>query len=241
MVAACIYDKRVAKPKQLQDVLCTSRISSEPVQRSAKIIQQSTISSFSTDVQQVSKSPCQNNFSALYVKRHQQYLPSSIQIKSSLPTDSLLNEPINFYESKPIEIDNVADSIETNNFCSHVCKEKANSTNSELQYPYSKLEKPFLTPLKRSDGSAEWRIRFAAVKRESYQQAAVLIGMGVFLFSVGVMLSVLHFAGYIRAQIAGPILLACGLLTVVCSIVWISIIKGNLKRREEVLTRTFSF
>lgn len=156
-------------------------------------------------------------------------------------TDYHVKNTLNQNDSRLVEPIKLRDSLETNGFCGHICKEKADSISPDAESSYSRLVKPTRTSSKHSDSSAEWRIRFARIKREAYQQAGVLIGMGVFLFAVGIMLSALHFAGYIRAQIVGPIMLACGLLTVVCSSVWVSIIKNNLKRREEVLTRTFSF
>ena len=86
----------------------------------------------------------------------------------------------------------------------------------------------------------EWKKRFNIVRRVYYQQAAAIIFAGLLIFASGIVLSVTYFSKHNWINIFGPILLAVGLLTMVCGWVWIPIIKSQMNRKKQVLKRTFS-
>ncbi|XP_078482219.1 uncharacterized protein LOC104266546 [Ciona intestinalis] len=82
--------------------------------------------------------------------------------------------------------------------------------------------------------------RLAQAKRTYYRKAIALMVVGGVIFTLGIALAALYFAGYPTIQMAGPVCLSIGLLLGVCGIVWIPIIKTKLKRQQQVMTRTFS-
>nr|CAB3263221.1 uncharacterized protein LOC104266546 [Phallusia mammillata] len=88
--------------------------------------------------------------------------------------------------------------------------------------------------------AAKGEERLAVVKKQYYRKAIALMSVGGFIFLLGVTFAALFFAGYAPVQMAGPICLAIGLLLGVCGLVWIPIIKTKLKRKQQMMTRTFS-
>ena len=114
-----------------------------------------------------------------------------------------------------------------------------------LSYSDCKLSEKALTAsnnfIKESKSQAEWRKRFATVRRIYYQKSAALIFFGLCIFAMGMVFSVLYFPTHSHGVLVfGPVLLAAGLLTIVCGLVWIPIITRRMARKKQVLTRTFS-
>ena len=85
-----------------------------------------------------------------------------------------------------------------------------------------------------------WRQRFATVQKKYYQKTIGLIGVGLVVLISGIAIACLYFSDYLPVQILGPIVLAAGLLITVFGIIWLIIVKEKLKKKEQVLRKTFS-